>query len=198
MYAAITELGTCNVWHIATGLSKSFPKMPHLYHHEIIGAVWDGPNEPAEGLHDSLENAITSTLSQDRALLAIGNAHSSVEIWDLATEKLKITCRGPPPDYILSASFTPDSLYIVASGTNIYIWDVKSGTLEATLQGHTAQIKSISFSPDGQNLVSGSDDHTIKIWDFSLRNQENGCTESVQAVAFSEDGKLVVAGSWYS
>ena len=119
-----------------------------------------------------------------------------MEIWDVVAEKLKITCRGPPTDWILCVSFTPDGVYVIGSGTNIYIWDLRTGALEATLKGHTAQVKSFAVSPDGHRLVSGSDDHTIKIWDFNLRSVDNGCKNSIQAVTFSEDGRLVASGHW--
>ena len=37
----------------------------------------------------------------------------------------------------------------------------------ATLTGHTAGVRSVSFSPDGALLVSGSFDGTIKLWDIA-------------------------------
>ena len=36
-----------------------------------------------------------------------------------------------------------------------------------TLTGHTARVNSVAFSPDGQRIVSGSSDNTLKIWDAS-------------------------------
>ena len=33
------------------------------------------------------------------------------------------------------------------------------------LQGHSSSVKSVCFSSDGRQIVSGSEDHTVKIWD---------------------------------
>ena len=35
----------------------------------------------------------------------------------------------------------------------------------ARLQGHTDYVWSLAFSPDGQTLVSGSGDFTVRLWD---------------------------------
>ena len=36
-----------------------------------------------------------------------------------------------------------------------------------TLKGHSSVVTSVSFSPDGKRIVSGSADKTLKVWDIS-------------------------------
>ena len=36
-----------------------------------------------------------------------------------------------------------------------------------TLKGHSGYVMSVSFSPDGKRIVSGSLDNTLKVWDIS-------------------------------
>ncbi|MDD3401693.1 MAG: metallophosphoesterase, partial [Eubacteriales bacterium] len=64
--------------------------------------------------------------------------------------------------------------------------------------GHTFIINSIACLPEGRRCVSGSLDHTIKIWDIEsgqcLRTLE-GHTETFTCVACLPDGKRCVSGS---
>ena len=36
---------------------------------------------------------------------------------------------------------------------------------ECTLTGHSEDVTSVAYSPDGKHVVSGSLDSTVKIWD---------------------------------
>jgi WD40 repeat protein len=44
------------------------------------------------------------------------------------------------------------------------MWDVPSGRLAQTLQGHTELVYSLDYSPDGSRLVSASTDQTVRLW----------------------------------
>lgn len=67
-----------------------------------------------------------------------------------------------------------------------------------TLTGHTGAVNTVAISHDGQTLVSGSDDQTIKIWNlFQLQELRTlrGHKNWVYSVAISPDGKTLVSGS---
>ena len=67
-----------------------------------------------------------------------------------------------------------------------------------TLQGHTGAVLSVHVSPDGQHVVSGSDDKTVRIWsmaDGSAVRTLQGHTGMVHSVHVSPDGQHVVSGS---
>ena len=46
----------------------------------------------------------------------------------------------------------------------VHLWDVRTGQLIATLEGHTGSVNNLAFSPDGTTLASGSSDETIRLW----------------------------------
>ena len=66
---------------------------------------------------------------------------------------------------------------------------------EFVLRGHTKEVHSIVFSPDGQRIASASGDSTIKLWDavtgedvFTLRGHRG-----VLDVAYSPDGQQIAS-----
>ncbi|MHC4439237.1 MAG: protein kinase domain-containing protein, partial [Planctomycetota bacterium] len=67
-----------------------------------------------------------------------------------------------------------------------------------TLRGHGVWVASIAISPDGNRIISGSGDDTIKVWDAATGDEVmtlRGHKYGVNSVAFSPDGKRIVSGS---
>jgi WD40 repeat protein len=73
------------------------------------------------------------------------------------------------------------------------------GQRAKVLEGHENWVSSVTFSPDGSQIVSGSNDHTVRIWDTTTGEALatlKGHDGSVSSVAFSPDGSQIVSGSW--
>jgi WD40 repeat protein len=67
-----------------------------------------------------------------------------------------------------------------------------------TLRNHYGSAYSITFSPDGQILASGTADATIKLWDLRTCQEIRtltGHTDAVISVAISSEGKVLASGS---
>jgi WD40 repeat protein len=65
-------------------------------------------------------------------------------------------------------------------------------------EAHTDIVRFVAFSTDGKQIVSGSDDKTVRVWDAQTgveRAVLEGHTSSVTSVAFSPDGKHIVSRS---
>lgn len=109
-------------------------------------------------------------------------------------------------DLLLAADISPDGLRALSSGgnpfgeptdTGIRLWDLQTGQVIHILEGHTAGVWAITFSPDGTQALSGDIGGTIILWnleDGTEIKRFDARLDWVLGLAFTPDGKQFVAG----
>ena len=100
------------------------------------------------------------------------------------------------------SAFSPDGSLLAGSGgfsKILCLWDASTGKLLRTFTGHTANVRSVMFSPDGNTLASGDFDGTIHLWDANtgeLLRTLIGHTTVVISMAFSPDGNTLTSSGF--
>ena len=82
------------------------------------------------------------------------------------------------------------------------LWELATGVTTRRFVGHTNDVLSVSFSADNRQIVSGSRDRTIKLWntlgDCKFTITDKGHTEWVSCVRFSPNPQnpVIVSAGW--
>lgn len=77
----------------------------------------------------------------------------------------------------------------------VSVWDVERNEISMRLEGHTADIREIAISPEGQYLASGAEDNTVRIWDLETGEtvQELEHEDFPLKLSWSPESDLVVS-----
>ena len=64
--------------------------------------------------------------------------------------------------------FSPDNAILIVGfwGGTIELWDVATGEILTTLDGHSVSVENVTFSPDHKTLMSVGGDGVILFWDW--------------------------------
>jgi len=107
-----------------------------------------------------------------------------------------------PGAYVQAVAFSPTANQVATGSTDpagyARIWDTATGALLATLRGHTDAVTSVTYSRDGQRLLTTSFDNTARIWDVATGAQLHsleGHSWWVWDAAFSPDESSIVTVS---
>ncbi|HEY3967435.1 MAG TPA: protein kinase [Planctomycetaceae bacterium] len=158
-----------------------------------------------------------AVFSPDETQIVTASQDGSAIVWDLKASVAKA-----PPQFlehtgpVYTAAFSPDGQSVATGGydTKILIWrprDVRAFDLAKlakdeqrdhvpyrALEGHLGPVRSVSFSDDGNLVLSGSHDNTVKIWEQKTGRTVKtlrGHASWVRACAFSPDHKTVLSAS---
>jgi guanine nucleotide-binding protein subunit beta-2-like 1 protein len=99
------------------------------------------------------------------------------------------------PDMLISASRDKS---IIQWKLNPQTTDEKYGAPQKRLTGHSHYVQDVAISVDGQFVLSGSWDGTLRLWDLNTGNTTRrflGHGRDVLSVAFSADNRQIVSAS---
>lgn len=107
-------------------------------------------------------------------VLFTASLDGSIRAWDLiryrnfrtftAPTRLSFSCLAVDPSGEVVCAGSLDSF-------DIHIWSVQTGQLLDRLSGHEGPVSTLAFAPNGSVVVSGSWDHTVRIWSIFDRTQ---------------------------
>ena len=151
--------------------------------HDNTVRIWDVETgepigQPLKGHTSSVNSVVTSPNGQ---YIASGSNDRTIRIWDVETgEPIGQPLEGHASS-VNSVAVSPDSHRIVsASGGSgegghssenddtVRIWDATTGELIGQpLKGHVGHVYAVAISPNGQHIISGGLNGTVRIWEGS-------------------------------
>jgi len=160
------------------------------------------------------ERNIYGHISADGSALAVIGADRTMMLWDTASGRLLDKQHVADVHHFpfgLSTNTDGSKVAVGMADYNAYVWLPKTATRSepghtVALEGHTREVLSLSFRPDGQMLATGSADRTIRLWDLSGIEKHleipvatervlEGDSNWIWSLAFSPDGTLLASGS---
>ncbi len=156
------------------------------------------------------EHGFVSSLAfaADGGRLVTAGMDGFIRVWDAGSGAKLYESRQITDGSVECAAFSPRGDLIASCPqieydpqkrpyTNIHISDARDGRLIKMLRGHTGNVKHLAFGPDGDTLVSASDDKTVRVWSISVGRPYTtvSLNSAADFVSFSPDGALIAAAT---
>lgn len=170
--------------------------------------IWDiATGQCLFTIKEHTSSIVLIAYSPDGKYIVSGSDDNTIRLWDATTGECLDTIVGNSP--FIFVAFSPVGNYFVsfsgdydATENEIQIWSIINEDSkpclinENTLRGHTGGVTSVSFSPNGKNLVSASYyDNTIRIWDLESEHSTEilgGILTRFHSYNFSPNKKRLV------
>ncbi|REF00533.1 NB-ARC domain-containing protein [Thermomonospora umbrina] len=165
-----------------------------------IVRVWDLPSGRLIWEQQAHRGRIRSmAFDHSGRLLLTGGGEGTARLWRLPAGEL-VTELAHPGNWVRTVSLDPQGTHAAlgCGPGDIYVHDLATGHVTASLHGHTGRVLMIDFTSTPDMLVSAAADGTIRTWSLTGHKQlaEMRVDASLQCAAFGRDtGTALVASA---
>ena len=135
--------------------------------------------------------------------IASASVDGAIHVWESTTGKRLSLYSGHGTSSVYRLAWSPrgDRIASVGQDTMVHVWDPATGNSIRIYRGHTTALWGIAWSPDGQYIVSSSenyDSHRVRMWDTATGNTVSTYDRhegSVWRVTWSPAGNRILTSS---
>uniref|UniRef100_A0A7N6BD59 U3 small nucleolar RNA-associated protein 13 C-terminal domain-containing protein n=1 Tax=Anabas testudineus TaxID=64144 RepID=A0A7N6BD59_ANATE len=127
-------------------------------------------------------------------LLATGGCDGTIKLWDVVKQYCTHNLKGSS-GVVHLVQFHPDinrlQLFSSSLDCGIRLWDLRSSQCVCVLQSHYSAVTSLSFSSDGDTMISSGRDKICTVWDLKNRKAKRTVPvyEAVEGVVLLPEKK---------
>ena len=162
--------------------------------------VWEVDTRPRMEVLEACRGIANARFSHDGRYMLTGGGYGRgmIKLWDARTARL--VRQFGEAEQTSGVDFSPDDRHVVSCHVGVVrVWGTESGTLLRTLEGHSASAYVISahYSPDGECLVTASQDGTIRIWHAQSGEELRCFSDGIERgsrfrAVFAPDGRQII------
>ncbi len=182
--ASASRDGTARLWDVATG-------------RQIDDFRFTAPVEPQSQTPFWLTGI---AFSPDGRQIAVGSIDGNVYLLDAATGNLQRTLRGHDGWVVIRGlAYSPDGRLLASASLDgsVRLWNPTSGATRGVLRQRGLRLLGLSWSPDGEQILSSSDaGGNLIIWDVNSTEiiQSFQITQGVvTGLRYAPDGSVLMA-----
>ena len=136
----------------------------------------------------------------DKIITSSGD--QSCAIWDITNERRVASFTGHTSD-VMYTSINPTNSNVFASSScdmQARVWDSRAPQYSThEFWGHDGDVNCVEFFSDGNTIVTGSDDASLRLWDLRSGKEfatfaSDQCMTGVTSLAVSHSGGLIFSG----
>ncbi len=148
-----------------------------------------------KGHHGGAVNSVAYCQEPEQVLT--GSRDGSIRRWDRT--KPEILLRWFPHErYANILRVSPDGKYVLSYGGGLVAEsELATGKPRVEFERHAGSVEGVGFLPDGKQVVSGSSDGTLRLWDVTSGETKlvmEGANLGAYSLAVSPDGTRAAAG----
>lgn len=145
-----------------------------------LGAAGPSPEELASSLFTN--RVLALDFSPNGELLATGGGETSrsgeLYLWSMDNLSVRRAIPDAHSDTITSLKFSRDGSHLLTGSTDKFakVFDVSSGDLVRSFEGHTEHVLGVGWQADGLRIATAGADKAIKIWNAETGEQTRTIT----------------------